>query len=56
MFLFYSILILDGSKTTLLAALNVLCIEICGDMSGFKVNINKTKLFWIGKKPTPKVN
>ena len=41
-------LILDGSKTTLLPALNVL--EIYGNMSGLKVSIDKTKLVWIGKK------
>ena len=41
-------LILDGSKNSLLAALNVL--EVYGTMSGLKVNIDKTKLVWIGKK------
>ena len=41
-------LILDGSKSTLLAALNVL--EVFGNMSGLKVNTDKTKLVWIGKK------
>ena len=41
-------LILDGSKSTLLAALNVL--EVFGNMSGLKVNMDKTKLVWIGKK------
>ena len=41
-------LILDGSKTSLLATLNVL--EIYGNISGLKVNMDKTKLIWIGKK------
>ena len=41
-------LILDGSRSTLLAALNVL--EVFGNMSGLKVNMDKTKLVWIGKK------
>ena len=42
-------LILDGSKTSLLAALNLL--EIHGyNISGLKVNMDKTKLDWIGKK------
>ena len=41
-------LILDGSQTSLLAALNIL--EIYGSMSGLKINMDKTKLVWIGKK------
>ena len=41
-------LLLDGSRTSLLAALNTL--EIFGTMSGLKVNTDKTKLIWIGKK------
>ena len=41
-------LILDGSKDSLVAALNTL--EIFGSMSGLKINTNKTKLTWIGKK------
>ena len=41
-------LILDGSKNTLLAALNVL--EVYGNMSGLRVNMDKTKAVWIGKK------
>ena len=41
-------LILDGSQNTLLAALNVL--EVYGNMSGLRVNMDKTKLVWIGKK------
>ena len=45
-------LILDGSKNTLLAALNVL--EVYGNMSGLRVNMDKTKLVWIGKKRNSK--
>ena len=41
-------IILDGSKASLLAALNTL--EIYGSLSGLKVNTDKTKLIWIGKK------
>ena len=41
-------LILDGSKESLVVALNTL--EIFGSMSGLKINTNKTKLIWIGKK------
>ena len=41
-------LILDGSKESLVAALNTL--EIFGSMSGLKINTDKTKLIWIGKK------
>ena len=41
-------LILDGSKQSLLAALNVL--EIFGSVSGVKINTDKTNLVWIGKK------
>ena len=41
-------LILNGTKDSLLAALNTL--EIFGDLSGLKVNTDKTKLIWIGKK------
>ena len=41
-------LILNGSKESLLAALNVL--ETFGSMSGLRINTNKTKLIWIGKK------
>ena len=41
-------LILDGSRESLVATLNTL--EIFGSMSGLKVNTNKTKLIWIGKK------
>ena len=45
-------LILDGSKNTLLAAFNVL--EVYGNMSGLRVNMDKTKLVWIGKKRNSK--
>ena len=43
-----AILILDGSKSTLLATLKVL--ELFSNISGLKVNMDKTKLVWIGKK------
>ena len=41
-------IILDGTRSPLLAALNML--EVYGSMSGLKVNTDKTKLIWIGKK------
>ena len=41
-------LILNGTKDSLLAALNTL--EIFGNLSGLKVNTDKTMLVWIGKK------
>ena len=41
-------IILDGTKGSLLAALNT--IEIYGSMSGLRINTDKTKLVWIGKK------
>ena len=41
-------LILDGSKVSLIAALNVL--EIFGSISGLQVNTEKNKVIWIGKK------
>ena len=41
-------LILDGSKDSLIAALNVL--EVFGSISGLQINAEKTKLIWIGKK------
>ena len=41
-------LILDGSKESLIAALNVL--EVFGSISGLQINTEKTKLIWIGKK------
>ena len=41
-------LILNGCRDSLLAALNT--IEIFGSISGLKVNTDKTKLVWIGKK------
>ena len=41
-------LFLDGSFSALQAALNIL--EIFGSISGLKVNTDKTKLIWIGKK------
>ena len=39
---------LDGSKDSLVAALNTL--EIFGSLSGLKVNSDKTKIVWLGKK------
>ena len=45
-------LILHGSKNTLLAALNVL--EVFGNMSGLRINMDKTKLVWIGEKRNSK--
>ena len=41
-------LILDGSLRSLQASLNVL--EIFGTLSGLKINHDKTKVIWIGKK------
>ena len=41
-------LILDGSANSLQAALNIL--EIFGDISGLKINMEKTKLIWIGSE------
>ena len=40
--------ILDGSRDSLQATLNVL--EIYGSFSGLRVNTEKTKIIWIGKK------
>ena len=40
--------ILDGSSTSLQAALNTL--EIYGSMSGLKMNKEKAKMIWIGRK------
>ena len=41
-------LIMDGSQCSLQAALNTL--EIFGSLSGLKINKEKRKLIWIGKK------
>ena len=41
-------LILDGSHSSIIAALNT--IEIFGNYSGLKMNTSKTKLIWIGSK------
>ena len=41
-------IILDGASVSLLAALNTL--EVYGSYSGLKINTDKTKLIWIGKK------
>ena len=45
-------LILNGSKESLPAALNVL--ETFGSMPGLQINTDKTKLIWIGKKRNSK--
>ena len=39
---------LDGSRDSLIATLNML--EIFGSLSGLKVNTDKTKIIWLGKK------
>ena len=39
---------LDGSPSSLQTALNT--IEIFGTLSGLNINMNKTKLVWIGRK------
>ena len=41
-------LIMDGSQGSLQAALNTL--EIFGSISGLRINKDKTKIIWIGKK------
>ena len=41
-------LLTDGSQVSLQTALNIL--EILGSMSGLKMNTQKTKLIWIGRK------
>ena len=41
-------LILDGSQQSLQSALNTL--EIYGSMSGLKMNKEKTKVVWVGRK------
>ena len=41
-------LILDGSGESMKAALNTL--ELYGSISGLKINTDKTKIVWIGKK------
>ena len=48
-------ILLDGSEKSLQATLNTL--EIYGDLSGLKVNTEKTKLIWIGslKKSSKKL-
>ena len=45
-------LILDGSANSLQAALNIL--ELFGDISGLKINTEKTKLIWIGSEVSSK--
>ena len=41
-------LMLDGSQHSLQTALNVL--EVFGDFSGLRMNREKTKVIWIGRK------
>ena len=41
-------LFLDGLPSSLQAVLNA--IEIYGTLSGFKINMNKTKPVWIGRE------
>ena len=41
-------LVLDGSKYSLEAALNIL--ETFGNFSGLKMNMEKTKVIWVGRK------
>ena len=41
-------LILDGSQHSLESALNTL--EAFGDFSGLKMNMENTKVIWIGRK------
>ena len=45
-------LLLDGSNSSLQAAMNVL--EIFGSLSGLKINSEKTRLIWIGSKKQSK--
>ena len=45
-------IILDGSKDSLQATLNIL--EIFGQLSGLKINAEKTKLVWVGSEVTSK--
>ena len=45
-------LILDGSQESLQTALNI--IETYGTMSGLKMNTEKTKIIWLGRKKTSK--
>ena len=47
-------IILDGTRNSLEAVLNML--EVYGSMSGLKVNTDKTKLIWIGKKDIVRTN
>ena len=47
-------LMLDGSQHSLQSALNTL--EIYGDISGLKMNKEKTKVIWIGRKKFSKKN
>ena len=44
---------LDGTKSSLQAALNIL--EVFGNYSGLRINTDKTKIIWIGKKRYSKI-
>ena len=46
-------LIMDGTKESLSAALNVL--KVFGSLSGLQINVEKTKLVWIGKNENSKI-
>ena len=41
-------ILLDGSQTSLTSSLNTL--EVFGSISGLKMNCDKTKVIWIGRK------
>ena len=47
-------LILDGSRESMVAALNTL--ELFGSISRLNINTDKTKVTWIGKKDILKIN
>ena len=47
-------LLLNGSCESMIAALNTL--ELFGSISGLKINTDKTKVTWIGKKDILKIN
>ena len=47
-------LFMDSSRESLQAALNIL--EIFGSISGLRMNTTKTKVIWIGRKNSAKIN
>ena len=47
-------IILNGTEDSLQAALNIL--EIFGNISGLRVNTEKTQIVWIGKKRELRTN